>query len=83
MKKLIKRQNPFIEEALLNYFGKKCEEFTEKCDCCQAWREYDSLARYDEVEVDGPPTCAICGKPMPKGEEMFQFHGFSGPCPTE
>jgi len=25
--------------------------------------------------------CAICGEPMPRGEEMFKFHGYSGPCP--
>ncbi|HBJ74661.1 MAG TPA: hypothetical protein DDY86_03890 [Syntrophaceae bacterium] len=25
--------------------------------------------------------CAICGEPMPDGEEMFKFHGYSGPCP--
>ncbi len=25
--------------------------------------------------------CAICGEPMPPGEEMFKFHGFSGKCP--
>ena len=25
--------------------------------------------------------CAICGEPMPQGEEMFNFHGYSGPCP--
>lgn len=27
------------------------------------------------------PTCSLCGKPMPPGEEMFKFHGYSGPCP--
>ena len=27
------------------------------------------------------PTCGICGEPMPEGEEMFVYHGFSGPCP--
>ncbi len=27
------------------------------------------------------PTCEICGDPMPAGEEMFKFHGYSGPCP--
>jgi hypothetical protein len=27
-------------------------------------------------------TCGLCGKPMPPGEEMFQYHGYSGPCPT-
>jgi hypothetical protein len=28
-----------------------------------------------------PPTCQLCGEPMPPGEEVFQYHGFSGPCP--
>lgn len=26
-------------------------------------------------------TCGICGEPMPPGEEMFNYHGYSGPCP--
>lgn len=26
-------------------------------------------------------NCALCGEPMPAGEEMFKFHGYSGPCP--
>lgn len=25
--------------------------------------------------------CRICGESMPVGEEMFYFHGYSGPCP--
>lgn len=25
--------------------------------------------------------CELCGEPMPAGEEMFKFHGYSGPCP--
>lgn len=24
--------------------------------------------------------CAICGEPMPQGEEMFKYHGYSGDC---
>lgn len=28
------------------------------------------------------PKCEICGEPMPVGEEMFKFHGYSGKCPT-
>lgn len=28
------------------------------------------------------PRCALCGKPMPEGETMFIYHGYSGPCPT-
>jgi hypothetical protein len=27
--------------------------------------------------------CEICGEPMPKGEEMFKYHGYSGPCPKD
>jgi hypothetical protein len=26
-------------------------------------------------------VCELCGEPMPAGEEMFKFHGYSGPCP--
>lgn len=25
--------------------------------------------------------CSICGEPMPEGETMFKYHGYSGPCP--
>lgn len=25
--------------------------------------------------------CGLCGEPMPPGEEMFNYHGHSGPCP--
>ena len=25
--------------------------------------------------------CELCGDPMPPGEEMFKYHGYSGPCP--
>lgn len=28
-------------------------------------------------------NCTVCGKPMPAGEEMFKFHGYSGPCPVD
>lgn len=28
------------------------------------------------------PRCELCGEPMPEGESMFKFHGFSGPCPA-
>jgi len=24
--------------------------------------------------------CELCDEPMPKGEEMFKYHGYSGPC---
>ena len=27
--------------------------------------------------------CELCGEPMPVGEEMFKYHGHSGPCPAK
>lgn len=36
----------------------------------------------DAEDVGGRPLCELCGAPMPPGEEMFKFHGYSGPCPT-
>lgn len=27
--------------------------------------------------------CELCGEPMPAGEEMFKYHGYSGPCPVK
>lgn len=26
-------------------------------------------------------NCELCGEPMPEGESMFKYHGYSGPCP--
>jgi hypothetical protein len=31
---------------------------------------------------DNIARCGICGEPMPAGEEMFMYHGFTGPCPV-
>lgn len=31
--------------------------------------------------MDKKKNCDICGDPMPENEQMFKFHGFSGPCP--
>ena len=30
--------------------------------------------------MTGEAKCGICGEPMPEGEQMFKFHGYSGPC---
>lgn len=31
--------------------------------------------------VSEQSKCELCGEPMPPGEEMFKFHGYSGACP--
>ena len=33
--------------------------------------------------IEEKPKCTVCGEPMPDGEEMFMYHGYSGPCPKE
>lgn len=35
----------------------------------------------DGIFLPDKAVCELCGEPMPAGEEMFQFHGYSGPCP--
>jgi len=67
---------------------------TDKCPKCTQPYHGNALVRgcggigYDENEVQPEPTpanegpkCQLCGEPMPKGEEMFFYHGYSGPCP--
>ena len=41
------------------------------------------VAQFGKVLHERPTVarCQICGEPMPEGETMFKFHGFSGPCP--
>ena len=34
----------------------------------------DSVTRHAGV-------CELCGEPMPADEQMFKYHGYSGPCP--
>ena len=32
-------------------------------------------------DMSDQSKCELCGEPMPPGEDMFNFHGYSGPCP--
>lgn len=42
-------------------------------------------ATYEPADGQGagtePGSCGLCGNPLPEGEEMFKYHGYSGPCP--
>lgn len=31
--------------------------------------------------MDEVSRCELCGEPMPPGEEIFKYHGYSGSCP--
>ena len=56
-------------------------DFYIRRDC----RNHRHVALDDEVtwEQDGGEmaNCKLCGEPMPEGEEMFYYHGYSCPCP--
>lgn len=34
-----------LTSAIIEYYGIRCPEYNEYCDCCRAWKEYDSLLR--------------------------------------
>lgn len=34
-------------------------------------------------EIKSNARCELCGEHMPRGEEMFKYHGHSGPCPEK
>lgn len=44
--------------------------------------EYIKILKNREAEAK-KGCCEICGKPMPPGEEMFKYHGYSGDCPKD
>lgn len=39
------------------------------------------MANYERGFMSDEAVCELCGDPMPAGEEMFTYHGYSGPCP--
>jgi hypothetical protein len=48
------------------------------------WAIENDRATVGEPKEEPPEgICGLCGKPMPEGEEMFKFHGYSGPCPSD
>lgn len=32
-------------------------------------------------QAESQALCELCGEPMPEGEEMFKYHGYSCDCP--
>lgn len=44
------------------------------------WQALGKALGWNAGEIkDG--ICEICGEPMPPGEEMFKYHGYSSNCP--
>lgn len=45
--------------------------------------QYGALNRWSAPpnQQEDDMNCELCGEPMPEGEKMFKYHGYSGPCP--
>jgi hypothetical protein len=65
----------------------ECKECAESVSSADAAAWLDATKRAAEILKQGKETlakanlCQLCGEPMPHGEEMFNYHGYSGPCP--
>jgi hypothetical protein len=65
----------------------ECKECAESVSIAEATAWLDAEKRASEIMKQGMETlakanrCQLCGEPMPPGEEMFNYHGYSGPCP--
>jgi predicted amidophosphoribosyltransferase len=51
------------------------------CAVCGADTHFASDPHKPVWPIPQHGLCGLCGEPMPEGEEMFKFHGYSGPCP--
>lgn len=48
-----------------------------------SFRDLQASGGLPEAQAANDSTlCQLCGHPMPAGEEMFNYHGYSGPCPS-
>lgn len=45
-----------------------------------SYRDLQASGGLPEAQAGDPALCQLCGHPMPAGEEMFNYHGYSGPC---
>jgi len=64
-----------VVDAMVSLLKYRC---ILNCYDCN-WRNYLLCAK--EAEQMEKVKCALCGEPMPAGEEMFKYHGYSGNCP--
>lgn len=68
--------------------AKKNDKLDHILRYCAEAGETGSILRADDTRNKPEPTrnneatCSLCGHPMPPGEGMFKFHGYSGPCPV-
>lgn len=69
-----RRDNTFGEQRMSD----SDDELKGNCSICGRPRT-DCDGSYHSLIPTA--VCELCGEPMPLGEQMFKFHGFSGDCP--
>lgn len=60
--------------------------YKEECDKVVLSRSVENHIKITSPGGESPKNdgiCIICGKPLPPGEEVFNFHGYSGDCPKD
>ncbi len=78
-----------IKEAIIEYWGERCNGYSEGCPVCEAWKELDALEAENaklrrQVEFvkrrhhdnDGEGWCGVCGY---RGQD--QQYGHESDCP--
>jgi len=76
----------FDDDAQKAYTQERDQRIKEKEDALRSGDDQDAINQAEATKqehLEKKATCGLCGKPMPPGEEMFNFHGYSGPCPKE
>lgn len=68
-----------IDEAIIFVEGHLTDENRRKL-LAATLRPHATPSQPERAKEERP-TCGMCGEPMPPGEEMFMYHGHSGPCP--
>ena len=80
----------FDDEAAQTYAQERDQRIKEKNDAIRNNDDQNAIMLDWEATKQAhldwkkkETICGLCGKSMPPGDEMFKFHGYSGPCPTE
>jgi hypothetical protein len=66
---------------LIDAQGATVARFASKADAIAYLQSLEGAGLSAAAPAEG--MCSICGEPMPEGERMFKYHGYSGPCPVK
>lgn len=73
--------HPAVQKSPLGSGYFSCKKCHRPCTPVKAKDDKPPEDREFVVEDEKIAKCTLCGEPMPPGEEMFYYHGYSGACP--